>query len=360
MAEDRWTARAALDDVVVDYEELPAVADPYEALEPGAPLVEPEWGDNVILRRSFQSGDADAALAAAGRRAAGSLACGRLAGSPIEPRGCVASYDPGSGRLDRLGRHAAAACPSDVPRRDAGDAGGLGPCLPAPCRGRVRPQAAALPGAGDAGGGQPAAGTTREVDRGARRESHRRRPQPGHRCRVRGRLRGGRADLGAPGARRRRRRRTDVPARLDDVVRDRVLPPDGLRHPEPQGRSHVGRRRTRARGLRIEASARTSPRSRWTASSNGWRGRPACRARPCGGATSSRPMPSRTSGRAGRSSIRGLPGRPRPAPRGHRRAGLPRRAGGSAGGGPPARAGPRPGADARGRGHPRLADELGL
>ena len=85
VAEDRWTARAALDDVVVDYEELPAVADPYEALEPGAPLVEPEWGDNVILRRSFQSGDADAALAVAGRRASGTLACGRLADSPIEP-----------------------------------------------------------------------------------------------------------------------------------------------------------------------------------------------------------------------------------------------------------------------------------
>ena len=28
VAEDRWTARAALDDVLVEYEELPAVADP--------------------------------------------------------------------------------------------------------------------------------------------------------------------------------------------------------------------------------------------------------------------------------------------------------------------------------------------
>ena len=43
-----------------------------------------------------------------------------------------------------------------------------------------------------------------------------------------------------------------------------------------------------------------------------------------------------------------------------RRAGLPRRAGGGARGRPAARARPRPGADARGRRHPGVVDELGL
>ena len=191
VAEDRWTARAALDDVVVDYEELPAVADPYEALEPGAPLVEPEWGDNVILRRSFQSGDADAALAVAGRRAAGSLACGRLAGSPIEPRGCVSSYDPASGRLD----HWDATQQPHVLRTFLAETLGMP-------EGSVRVFSPTSVGAfglkqplyqeqATLAEAQPAAGATREVDRGARREPHRRRPQPGHRCRVRGRLRGG-------------------------------------------------------------------------------------------------------------------------------------------------------------------------
>ena len=67
VAEDRWTAAPRSTRGRVDYEELPAVVDPYQALEPGAPLVEPEWGDNVIFRRAFRGGDADAALAAAAR-----------------------------------------------------------------------------------------------------------------------------------------------------------------------------------------------------------------------------------------------------------------------------------------------------
>src|SRR5213596_1328760 len=51
VAEDKFTAYAALDLIQVDYEELPVASDPEQAMEDGAPLVEPEWGDNIMASR---------------------------------------------------------------------------------------------------------------------------------------------------------------------------------------------------------------------------------------------------------------------------------------------------------------------
>ena len=65
VAEDKFTAYAALDLIEVDYEELPVVTDPEEAMEPGAPLVEPDWGDNIMASRDIVLGDPDAAFAEA-------------------------------------------------------------------------------------------------------------------------------------------------------------------------------------------------------------------------------------------------------------------------------------------------------
>src|SRR6266536_3186867 len=45
VAADRPTAVAAAELVEVDYQPLPAVTDAHQALRPGAPLVEPAWGD---------------------------------------------------------------------------------------------------------------------------------------------------------------------------------------------------------------------------------------------------------------------------------------------------------------------------
>src|SRR3954462_13851432 len=46
VATDRYIARDAADLVEVEYDVLPAVADPEKALAPGAPAVHPEWPDN--------------------------------------------------------------------------------------------------------------------------------------------------------------------------------------------------------------------------------------------------------------------------------------------------------------------------
>jgi len=100
VATDRWTAVAALDAIEVDYDELAAVSDPRAALEPTATRIEPDWPDNLRLRRRFGSGDPDAAFAAAPHRARGTVRLSRLSGAPIEPRGCIARYDPFSGTLE--------------------------------------------------------------------------------------------------------------------------------------------------------------------------------------------------------------------------------------------------------------------
>src|SRR5205807_9305395 len=47
VATDRYIARDAADAIEVDYEVLPAVADPEKALQSGAPAVHPEWPDNT-------------------------------------------------------------------------------------------------------------------------------------------------------------------------------------------------------------------------------------------------------------------------------------------------------------------------
>ena len=56
VAEDKYTARKAADLVEVDYEETPVVTDPEEAMKRGSPLVEPDWGDNLLMTRDFVKG----------------------------------------------------------------------------------------------------------------------------------------------------------------------------------------------------------------------------------------------------------------------------------------------------------------
>ena len=93
VAEDRFAAYAALDLIDVDYEDLPVVADSERAMEDGAPLVEPDWGDNIMASRDIVLGDPDAAFADADGTVSGVVRSARITGTAIEPRGCVAVYD---------------------------------------------------------------------------------------------------------------------------------------------------------------------------------------------------------------------------------------------------------------------------
>ena len=100
IAEDRWTASAALDDIIVDYEELPVVADLLTAMEPGADLVEPAWGDNILITRDWAAGDVEGAFSSAEHVISGTVRSNRITGVSIEGRGCLASWDPYQRRLD--------------------------------------------------------------------------------------------------------------------------------------------------------------------------------------------------------------------------------------------------------------------
>ncbi len=64
-AVDVYTAEQALDLIEVEYEELPTVFDPEEALQPGAPVVQERWKDNIagIIDHPFNRGELEKALA---------------------------------------------------------------------------------------------------------------------------------------------------------------------------------------------------------------------------------------------------------------------------------------------------------
>lgn len=64
-AVDVYTAEKALDLIEVEYEVLPAVFDPEEALKPGAPVIHEDWPDNVagVIEHPFNRGDIEQALA---------------------------------------------------------------------------------------------------------------------------------------------------------------------------------------------------------------------------------------------------------------------------------------------------------
>ena len=56
VAESIYIAEDALDLIEVEYEALPVVVDPEEAMKPGAPLVHPGHGSNIIYEGDFGGG----------------------------------------------------------------------------------------------------------------------------------------------------------------------------------------------------------------------------------------------------------------------------------------------------------------
>ena len=99
IAEDPYTAADALEQVLVDYEVLPAVTDPYQAMEEGAAVIHSDLGSNVSLRTVSEGGDLDAAFAQADHVVRQTYQVQRLAPAPMEPRGLIADYDSGEDLL---------------------------------------------------------------------------------------------------------------------------------------------------------------------------------------------------------------------------------------------------------------------
>ena len=99
VAETSAQAEDAVPLVAVEYEALPAVVDPYEAMKPGAPLLYDEVANNISVREKTVHGDVDAALASAPVRVTARIRSPRCHPMPMEPRGIVAAPDPVTGGL---------------------------------------------------------------------------------------------------------------------------------------------------------------------------------------------------------------------------------------------------------------------
>ena len=95
----RFAAEDGAEAVTVDYEPLPAVATTRAAVTPGAPLVHPEFGDNLVFE--IERGDrakVEAALASAKKIVELHLKNTRLAANPMEPRAYLCDYDAAADR----------------------------------------------------------------------------------------------------------------------------------------------------------------------------------------------------------------------------------------------------------------------
>ena len=99
LATDPRRALNAAEGIEVDYQPLPHVLDPWEALSPGAPLVHPDRGTNKIGEIRKVIGNPGSAFAAADHVVSRRLAVQRISASPMEPRAILAVPEPASGHL---------------------------------------------------------------------------------------------------------------------------------------------------------------------------------------------------------------------------------------------------------------------
>jgi carbon-monoxide dehydrogenase large subunit len=96
VGDDKYGVVDAAEHVLVEYEPLPVVVDPERALEDGSPLVHEEFGTNRTHEWSIGGGDMEAAWREADVVIERRIVNHRTAGTPIEPRACVAEYRAGA------------------------------------------------------------------------------------------------------------------------------------------------------------------------------------------------------------------------------------------------------------------------
>lgn len=95
IGEDRYGVVDAAEDVVVEYDPLPVVTDPEEALKAETHLLHPDIGSNQTHEWSLGGGDLDAGFAQADIIVERRVVNHRTAGAPIEPRGVLADCRAG-------------------------------------------------------------------------------------------------------------------------------------------------------------------------------------------------------------------------------------------------------------------------
>ena len=96
VAQERYLAKDASELIKVDYETLPVMMDPLEAVKDDSVNVHEEFGTNITMRKfnDRQGSALDDAFAQADRVVRQQYTVQRLAAVPMETRGCVAHYEP--------------------------------------------------------------------------------------------------------------------------------------------------------------------------------------------------------------------------------------------------------------------------
>ncbi len=95
LGDDRYAVTDAAEEVIVEYDPLPAVVDPEAALA-GGPFVHETLGTNKVHEWSLAGGDVEAGFAEADVVVERRVVNHRIAGAPIEARGVLAEYRAGS------------------------------------------------------------------------------------------------------------------------------------------------------------------------------------------------------------------------------------------------------------------------
>jgi len=91
-AESRGVAEDALDLIDIDYEELPAVVDPEEAMKPGAPRIFKDVENNTFSSINLEYGDVNSAFEDADLVLKERFSVHRYSSTPLEPDTVVAHY----------------------------------------------------------------------------------------------------------------------------------------------------------------------------------------------------------------------------------------------------------------------------
>ncbi|MBW1818902.1 MAG: molybdopterin-dependent oxidoreductase, partial [Deltaproteobacteria bacterium] len=98
-AVDPEIAEEAIELIKVDYEELPAVFDPLEAIKEGAPLVHDNTPNNISLSITKEFGNVDKAFAESDFVFEDSFYSQPVNHAPLEPHAAIAQYDPLKGEV---------------------------------------------------------------------------------------------------------------------------------------------------------------------------------------------------------------------------------------------------------------------
>ena len=94
VADSRYLAEDAAELVEVDYEPLPAAVEIESLLEPDSPLVHPDHGSNVLVRKTFEWGPVEEDFAKSEQTLSYRARWGRSSTVPIETFGVVSRWDP--------------------------------------------------------------------------------------------------------------------------------------------------------------------------------------------------------------------------------------------------------------------------